>query len=198
MCRIAPHATAASARAYQFLSSSCVSSFGSAAASLRRHVLERSHIVQPVGQLDQKHAHIIGDRQQQFAEIFRLLCLFGNEVEFFELGQPLHQSADIVTEQAVDFRARGLGILNSVVQEGRRDRRVVKLEVGENSRDFDRMGEIRIAGCAPLLTVRLHRIDVGTIEKRLIRVRVVPAHPFDQVVLPHHRRFSCRRRLFDR
>ena len=172
--------------------------FGGAAASLRRHVLERAHIVQPVGELDQKHAHVIGDRQQQFAEIFRLLGLFGDEVEFFELGQPLDQPADVVTEQAVDFGTRGLGILNGVVQEGRRDGRVVELEVGENGRDLDRMGEIRIAGCAPLLTVRLHGVDVGAIEQRLVRVRVVPAHPFDQVVLPHHWRFSRRDRLFDR
>ena len=32
--------------------------FGGAAASFRRHVLERAHIVQPVGELDQKHAHV--------------------------------------------------------------------------------------------------------------------------------------------
>ena len=117
---------------------------------------------------------------------------------FLSLVSPSTSRADIVTEQAVDFGARGLGILNGVVQERRGDRRVVKLEVGENGRDLDRMREIRIAGCAPLLTVRLHRVDVGAIEQRLVRVRVVAAHPFDQVVLPHHRRLSRRRRLFDR
>ena len=36
---------------------------GGAPARLDRHVVERTHVVQTVGELDQQHAHIGGDRQ---------------------------------------------------------------------------------------------------------------------------------------
>jgi hypothetical protein len=54
--------------------------------------------VQPVRELDQKHAHIVGDRQQQCAEIFSLLGLFGDEVEFFEFGESFNQTTYAVAE----------------------------------------------------------------------------------------------------
>ena len=38
-----------------------------------RHEAERAHVVQAIGQLDQQDAHVVGDRQQQFAEILGLL-----------------------------------------------------------------------------------------------------------------------------
>jgi hypothetical protein len=63
--------------------------FGDAGALFRRHMLERPHVVQPVGELDQKHPHIIGDRQQQFAQVFGLLGPLGDKIELLDLGQPL-------------------------------------------------------------------------------------------------------------
>ena len=53
---------------------------------LGRHVRERAHVVQPVGQLDQQHLHIVGDRQQKLTQVLGLLCLLGDEVELLELG----------------------------------------------------------------------------------------------------------------
>ena len=170
---------------------------GGAPARLGRHVVERAHIVQAVGELDQQHAHVVGDRQQKLAQIFRLLCFLGDQIELLELGQPFDQRADVVSEQAVDLGAGGRGILNGVMQQRRGDRRVVELEVGENGRHLDRVGEIGIAGGAPLLAMRLHGVDVGAIEQRFVGVGIVAAHPLDQVVLPHHRRLSRLRRLFN-
>ena len=65
-----------------------------------RPVRQRAHIVQPVGELDQQHAHVVGDGEQELAQILGLLRLLGDEVEFFELGQALDQDADVVAEQA--------------------------------------------------------------------------------------------------
>ena len=170
--------------------------FGSAAARFRRHVLKCAHIVQAIGELDQQYAHVVGNRQQQLAEVFRLLCFFGNQIEFFKLGQTLDQSADIMTEKAVDFGAGRLGVLNGVVQQRGGNRRVVKFEVGKNRRNLDRMRKIRIARSAPLLAMGFHGVNVGAIEQRLVGAWVVASHPLDQVVLPHHRRLSRLGRLF--
>ena len=40
---------------------------GDAPARFRRHEVQRAHVVQTIGELDQKHADIVGDGQQQFA-----------------------------------------------------------------------------------------------------------------------------------
>ena len=161
---------------------------GDAAARLARHVVERAHVVQTVGELDQQHPHVVGDRQQQLAQVLGLLGLLGDEVEPLELGQSLDQRADVLAEHLVDLVAGRRGVLDRVVQERGRDGRVVELEIGQDRRDLERMGKIGIAGGALLLAMRLHGIDIGAVEQRLARVRVVAPDALDQVVLPHHLR----------
>ena len=161
-------------------------------AAFRRHVLERAHVVQAVGELDQQHAHVVGDRQQELAQVLGLLGLARDQIELFQLGQALDQMADVGAEDLVDLGARRRRVLDGVVQERRRDGGVVELEVGQDGRDLERMGEIGVAGGALLLAMRLHGVDVGAVEQRLVGVRVVAADPLDQVVLPHHRRRASR------
>ncbi len=144
--------------------------------------------MQPVGELDQQHPGVVGDRQQKLAEVLRLLCMLGDEVELAELGQSVDQAADLLAERLVHVPPRGLGVLDRVVQHRRDDRRVVDLEIGQNGRDFERMRKIRIAGRALLCPVRLHRKDVGAVQELFIGVRIVAADPFHQFILPHHRR----------
>ena len=161
-------------------------------------MVQCAHVVQPVGELDQQHAHVVGEGEQQLAEILRLLGFLGDQIELFQLGQALHQDADIRAEQIVDLRASGGGVLDGVVQQRGCDGGVVELEIGEDGRDFERMGEIRISGRPLLLAMRLHRIDISAVEQALVGIRVIAAHPFDKVVLPHHRRLAGFRFLFRR
>ena len=53
-----------------------------------RHVLERAHVVQPVGELDQQHAHVVGDGEQELAQVLGLLGLARDEIERFSLVRP--------------------------------------------------------------------------------------------------------------
>ena len=106
----------------------------------------------------------------------------------FSLVRPSTSAPMSWPNRLIDLGAGRLGILDRVVQQRGGDGGVVELEVGENRRDFDRMGEIRIAGGAPLLAMRLHGVDIGAVEQVLVGVRIVSAHPLDQVVLPHHLR----------
>ena len=73
---------------------------GDAPARFRRHEVERAHVVQPVGELDQQHAHVVGDRQQQLAQVLGLLRLLGDEVELLQLGQAVDQRADLAARTA--------------------------------------------------------------------------------------------------
>ena len=141
---------------------------GDAPARLRRHVLQRAHVVQPVGELDQQHAHIVGDRQQELAQVLGLLGLLGDEVELLELGEAFDQRADVVPEHLVDLGAGGRGVLDGVVQQRSGDGGVVELQIGQDRGDFERMGEVGVAGRTLLLAMRLHGVDIGAVEQRLV------------------------------
>ena len=129
---------------------------------------QRAHIVQPVGELDQQHAHVVGDGKQKLAQVLGLLRLLGDEIEPLQLGQAFDQNADFVAEQPVDLGAGGVGILDGVVQQRRGDGGVVELEIGEDRGDFERVREIGIAGGALLLAMRPHGVDVGAVEQILV------------------------------
>ena len=144
--------------------------------------------MQTIGELDQKDAHVVGDRKQQLAQVLRLLGFLGDEVELLQLGQPLDQRADIIAEHLIDLGARRGRILDGVVQQGSGDGGIVELEVGEDRRNFQWMREIGVAGGALLLAMRFHGVDVGSVEQAFVGLRIVAADPVDQVVLPHHLR----------
>ena len=153
--------------------------------------------MQPVGELDQQHAHVVGDREQQLAQVLRLLRLARDEVELLQLGEAVDQRADLRAEHLVDLGAGRAGVLDRVVQQRRGDGGIVELEVGQDRGDFERMGEIGIAGGARLRAMRLHGVDIGAVEQVLVGVRIVGLDPLDQVVLPHHLRPAALLRLLD-
>ncbi len=160
--------------------------FGDAGTLLGRHMVQRAHVVEAVGKLDEKHAHVVGNRQQQLAQIFRLLGLLGDEIQLLDLRQPLDEAADILAEQLVDLGAGSGRVLDGVVQQRDGDRRFVEMHVGEDGGDFERMRDIGIAAGAFLLAMLLHGIDVGLVEQSFVGVGLVFLHALNELVLPHH------------
>ena len=154
--------------------------------ALGLHVLERAHVVQPVRELDQQHADVGRDRNQQLAEVLGLLRLPGDEVELLDLGQTLDEVADLLAELLVDLGAGDVGVLDHVVQQRGGDGGVVELELGQDGGNFEGVGEEGIARGPLLVAVRLHGVDVGAIEQRLVGARVVLLDPLHQLVLAHH------------
>ena len=59
----------------------------------------------------------------------------------------------------------GGGVLDRVVQQRGRDRDVVEAEVGEDHRDADRVGDVRLAGAADLLGVGPPGHPVGPLDE---------------------------------
>jgi hypothetical protein len=74
------------------------------------------------------------------------------------------------------------------VQQGHRHRRLVEMHVGEDGGDLERVGEIGIAGGAPLMSMLLHRIDIGLVQQRLVDVGLVALDALDKLILTHHER----------
>ena len=99
---------------------------------------------------------------------------------FFSLVRPSTSAPMSGPNRLIDLGPRGLGILDGIVQQRGGDGGVVELEVGEDGRHFDRMGEIGVAGGAPLLAMRLHGVDIGAVEQGLVGIRDcsgAPARP---------------------
>jgi hypothetical protein len=129
-------------------------------ALLRRHV-QRAHVVQPVGELDQQHAHVVGDGEQQLAQVFRLLGLLRDEVELLDLGQALDQ-APISSPNSSSISARvALGVLDGVVQQGGGDGRVVELASRSGSRRLRADAKYRDRRSRASAAMFLHGIDIG-------------------------------------
>ena len=121
-----------------------------AALLLALDVMERAHVVQPVGELHQQHADVVRHGEQELAQILRRALVLALRLDLGELGDAVDQPRDIVAEMLLDLLRRRQRVLDRVVEDGGDDRLVVEMEVGEDAGDLDRMAEIGIARGAVL------------------------------------------------
>ena len=167
-------------------------------------IAQRAHVVQPVGQLDQKHADVAGDGQHEFAEILRLLGALGKDFQLGQFGDAIDQIGDLVSEFFLDVFVGYQRVFNRVMKQRGDDGGHIQLQVRKDGRHFQRVGEIRIARRAELLAVRRHGIDVCLVEQVLVGAGIIGQHPLDQVGLAHQaaapadRRHMRRRRAGNR
>ena len=153
---------------------------------LRSHMLEGSHVVQAVGELDQQHAHVARHGEKELPQVLGLGGFLGDEVELGDLGQAIDEGGNLGAELLLDFRFRRLGILDRVVKKGSGNGGRVELHLGQDGGDFQRVVEIGFPRGALLVAMRLHGIDIGPVEEVLIRIGVVLGDPLDKLVLTHH------------
>jgi len=73
-------------------------------ARIGLHRIQRAHVVQPVGELDQNHPQIAGHRQHHLAKTFGGGFLPAAELQLVELGDAVDQVGDIAAELAFDGR----------------------------------------------------------------------------------------------
>jgi hypothetical protein len=168
--------------------------FGDAGALLRRHMLERTHVVQPVGELDQEHPHVIGNREQKLAQVLGLLGALGDKIELLDLGQPVDETPDILAEQLLDFRPRGRSVLDRIVQQADRDGGFIEPHVGQDGGDFERVGDIGVAARTRLLAMLLHGVDISLVQQSLVDIGLVFLHALDELVLTHHLEAALQKR----
>lgn len=142
--------------------------------------------MQPVGELDEQYAHIVGDRQQQLAQVLGLLCFARHQLKPLQLGQPLHQRTDFLTEHLIDFGAGRFGVLDGVVKQRGDNCGVVQLQVGEDRGNLEGVRKVRIAGSALLLAMGHHGVDIGPVEQVFVGIGIIGPDPVHQVVLAHH------------
>ena len=143
--------------------------------------------MQAVGQLHQEHADVRRHGENELAQVLGLLGALRLDFQARQLGHAIDQARDVLAEHAGDLVARGVGILDRVVQQAGDDRGGVELHLGQDAGHLDGMGEIRVARGAELGAVLLQAVDVGAIQHVLVRVRIVGLDPFNEFELPNHR-----------
>ena len=127
-------------------------------------VVQRAHVVQPVGELDKQDAHVVSHGHDQLSEILRLFAGAGLQFDLRELGDAVDQTRDFVAEQLLDVVDGGVGVLDNIVQKRRRHGGRVGAQRRQDRGDRKRMIEIGIAGRARLAAMGLHRINIGAVQ----------------------------------
>ena len=142
-------------------------------APLLRQVVQRPHVVQPVGELDQDDADVIHHRQQHLAEVLGLALLARRERNRADLGDALDDVGDLGAEELGDALGRRQRVLDDVVQQAGGDGHDVELHVREEVGDFERVNEIRLAGMAHLSLVLEGGEDVRPPQELEVRLGAV-------------------------
>ncbi len=118
-------------------------------------MLERAHVVQAVGQLDEDDADVVDHGQHHLAKVFGLLLFAGGEVDLADLGDAFDDVRDLLAEFLADVDDRDRGIFHRIVQQAGGDGDWIHLHFGQDQSDFQRMDKVRLARGAGLSGVVL-------------------------------------------
>ena len=140
---------------------------GDALLLLRRQAVQRAHVVEPVGELDEDDPDVLGHRQEHLADVLGLLLLVAVGAELGQLGDAVDELGDLGAEALLDVGQAVLGVLGDVVEERRLDGDRVDAELGEDLGRGDRVRDVRLAGRPALAVVGLD----GEVERRVDRPR---------------------------
>jgi hypothetical protein len=133
--------------------------------------IERAHVVQAVGELDEDDAHVARHREQHLAEVLGLRVLLRLELDAVELGDAVDQVRHRAAEARGDVVLGNLGVLDDVVQQRGDERLPVELPLREDLGDGDGMMDVGLAALAVLALVHA----LGHVVAALQQARVTAA-----------------------
>ena len=155
-------------------------------AALLGQMVERPHVVEAIGELDEDDADVVDHRQEHLAEVLRLALFARRERDGAELGDAFDDVRHFRTEELLDALDRRERVLHHVVEQAGGDGDGVELHVGEKVGDGERMNEVRLAGMAHLSAVLERREDVRAAQELDVSVRAVRPDFFQQVLEANH------------
>ena len=154
----------------------------------RFHAANGAHVVEPVGEFDQNHPQVFRHCHEQLAKVLSLLRFGRGQLQVGQLGHAIDQLGHFGAEQALHLGIGGFGVLNRVVQQGRDDGRIVQLLFGQNGRNGNGVGKVRLTRFAELPLMHLHAVSISTADQISIGTGVVVSDKGDEVFnVDHHR-----------
>ena len=121
---------------------------GFIAALLFRPCITGAHIVQPVAQLNDHHAHIAAHGQQHLAQVFSLQFLNVRELDLGQLGHAVHQQGNFLAKGGFQVVQCSGSVLHHIVQQGRSNALGVHTKIQHQPCHSQRMADIRLAAAA--------------------------------------------------
>jgi hypothetical protein len=91
--------------------------FGDAFPFLRIEVLQRTHIVKTIGQLDEHDANVVNHCQQHLAHIFRLLFFTRDITYLRDLRKAIYEVGDLFPEVLADRVKVNQRVFHNIVQQ---------------------------------------------------------------------------------
>ncbi len=137
---------------------------GDALLLVRRQPVQRAHVVQAVGELDEDDPDVLGHRQQHLADVLGLLLLVAVGAEARQLRDPVDELGDLRPEAFLDVGQAVLGVLGDVVQQRGLDRDRVDAELGHDLGRGDGVRDVRLARGTALAGVGLDRQVEGGVD----------------------------------
>ena len=154
--------------------------------ALDRLKLERAHIVQPVGQLDQHHADIAAHGQDHLAQRFGLALLAVGKIQLAQLGHAVHQHGHLLAKLLTDHIQRHvLAVLHRIVQKARGDGGRVDADFSQDAGHIDGMDDVGLAAQAALPAVHALGKGIGALHQGGVGVGMIMLHPRDHLFQRH-------------
>ena len=101
------------------------------------HRVDRAHVVQAIGELDQDDPHVVGHRDHHLAVVLGLRLVARLEDDPGELRDAVDDVRDLVAELVTDLGQRRRRVLDGVVQHRRAQRLGVQAHARADLRDAD-------------------------------------------------------------
>src|SRR5690606_30434338 len=133
-----------------------------------RERVERAHVVEAVGELDQDDADVRRHREHELADVLGLREVARLE-DVVDLREAVHDGRHRGAELGLDQLQREVRVLDRVVEERRRDGHVVERDVlGDDGGDFEGVRDVALAGGAAVVAVGPVGDPEGAAEHRLV------------------------------
>ena len=110
-----------------------------------RQIAQGAHVVQPVSQLDEHHAHVCDHGQQHLPDAFHLAHFGRDQVEATDLGYPFHQAGGVGTKLSRNLGEGNTRVFDDVVQKRGTECRRIEPQLGESMGYFKWVREIGVA-----------------------------------------------------
>ncbi len=138
--------------------------------------------MEAVGELDQDDALVLRHREHHLAVVLGLRLLAALEVDPRQLRDALDELADLVADLGAHVLDGRLRVLDDVVEKRGGERGIVRVQLGEDARDAQRMLDEVLAATPVLALVRVAREDVGAEDQVAVDVRVVRRDLVEQLL----------------
>ena len=144
--------------------------------------VQRLHVVQTVAQLDDQNPHIVGNRDDEFLQVFRLFGAFGAQLHLTQLGHTGDQIGHLFTKQLDQLFVGRRCILHGIVEQAGADSGDIHAQIGKDHRHRSDMRKIGFAGLPSLRPMCLFRKVIGFAHIVAVDLRKIIPDTVNQLV----------------